>query len=57
MNCYFMSKNKIFVITLSITRTKGQTRIYKTYTTRNVCITKYACLYKLSNGIMVMTPN
>ena len=24
--------------------------------TRNVCITKYACLYKLSNGIMVMTP-
>jgi hypothetical protein len=24
--------------------------------TRNVCITKYARLYKLSNGIMVMTP-
>ena len=24
--------------------------------TRNVCITKYAHLYKLSNGIMVMTP-
>jgi hypothetical protein len=22
--------------------------------TRNVCITKYACLYKLSNGIMVI---
>jgi hypothetical protein len=25
-----------------------------TYITRNVCITKYARLYKLSNGIMVM---
>jgi hypothetical protein len=24
--------------------------------TRNVCITKYARLYKLSNGILVMTP-
>jgi hypothetical protein len=24
--------------------------------TRNVCITKYARLYKLSNGIMVMIP-
>ena len=24
--------------------------------TRNVCITKYARLYKLSNGIIVMTP-
>ena len=24
--------------------------------TRNMCITKYARLYKLSNGIMVMTP-
>ena len=24
--------------------------------TRHVCITKYARLYKLSNGIMVMTP-
>jgi hypothetical protein len=27
-----------------------------TKSTRNVCITKYARLYKLSNGIMVMTP-
>ena len=26
------------------------------YLTRNVCITKYVRLYKLSNGIMVMTP-
>ena len=26
------------------------------YITRNVCITKYARLYKVSNGIMVMTP-
>ena len=25
-----------------------------TYKTRNVCITKYARLYKLSNGIMVL---
>jgi len=24
--------------------------------TRNVCITKYTRLYKLSNGIMAMTP-
>ena len=31
--------------------------IYKTIgETRNVCITKYARLYKLSNSIMVMTP-
>ena len=28
----------------------------KLHLTRNVCITKHASLYKISNGIMVMTP-
>jgi hypothetical protein len=35
---------------------KTDNGLQNTTQTRNVCITKYARLYKLSNGTMVMTP-
>ena len=50
------------VITIRHTPPYGHAPTYQTLLTylerqtRNVCITKYARLYKLSNGIMVMTP-
>ena len=54
---YFLSLVGLWqnhVIYLPLT---GLTSRYTTpFTTRNVCITKYARLYELSNGIMVITP-
>jgi hypothetical protein len=54
-------ETKVLHLYTNVTNLQGyhtpliETKVY-IFITRNVCISKYARLYKLSNGIMVMTP-